>query len=302
MSPTYYVPAYDTEAIYPWWELGNVEYTPDLYAKAVSYEGERLKECLDGIRAVADVHRAKKSPATFFVVAKLAQHARKQLRDILDDPLFEIGCHSYSHADVVSIQSDDAALKREVVDAKKILEDIFQKPVSGFTTPGAYSGGLREHPKVQSALTTAGFEYVRSWGKGSLGALPAPLTQPFFYQSDNQTLLLELSLHAWHDNVLGGQPFTLVWPRELPWEYPDSPAETAEDVFNAYKPGIDFVKTNGLLTYVPCLHPWSIYRIDRRASQIAMLLEYARDQVQVARCDTVAAFARNHAEELMDSP
>ena len=107
----FYVPAYDTEAVYPWWELGGQPYAPSSYPKAVSYEGQRLQECLAGIGAVAEVHLALDVPATFFVVAKLLETARSELVEILDQPLFDIQCHSYSHADVVRISEDEASLQ-----------------------------------------------------------------------------------------------------------------------------------------------------------------------------------------------
>ena len=52
----FYVAGYDTEAIYPWWEIGDTPYSATTYQQMVSYEGARLDECLDGVRAVAEVH------------------------------------------------------------------------------------------------------------------------------------------------------------------------------------------------------------------------------------------------------
>jgi peptidoglycan/xylan/chitin deacetylase (PgdA/CDA1 family) len=90
----YYLAAYDVEAIYPWWELGDQKYSADLYQQSISYSGKRLKECLDGISAVADVHRQKNLPATFFLVGQLVEHAASELRAILDDDLFDLQSHS----------------------------------------------------------------------------------------------------------------------------------------------------------------------------------------------------------------
>jgi hypothetical protein len=38
------------------------------------------------------------------------------------------------------------------------------------------------------------------------------------------------------------------------------------------------------LTYVPCFHPWSIYRMDRQALQIDLLLTHARQHMEVVSC------------------
>lgn len=78
---TFYVAAYDTEAVYPWWVPA------DGYHQAVRYEGARLDECLDGVRAVAEVHLRHNAPASFFIVARLAEAAGPRLREILDHDL-----------------------------------------------------------------------------------------------------------------------------------------------------------------------------------------------------------------------
>lgn len=76
----YYIAAYDVEAIYPWWELGDQKYSADLYQQSVSYIGKHLKECLDGIASVAEIHKSKNLPATFFLVVKLVENAAAELR------------------------------------------------------------------------------------------------------------------------------------------------------------------------------------------------------------------------------
>jgi hypothetical protein len=77
----FYVSGYDTEAIYPWWEFeSGLSARPRTYAERVSYEGERLKECIDGVRAVAEVHLRHKAPASFRTAEQidlLLAHARR---------------------------------------------------------------------------------------------------------------------------------------------------------------------------------------------------------------------------------
>ena len=87
---TCYVAGYDTDAIYPWWEIGDRPYSASIYREMVSYEGARLDECLDGVRAVAEVHLRYQAPATFFIVAQLAEVAGARLREILDHELFDL--------------------------------------------------------------------------------------------------------------------------------------------------------------------------------------------------------------------
>ena len=71
----------------------------------VSYEGARLDERLDGVRAVAEVHLRHRAPATFFIVAELAVAAGTRLREILDHDLFDLQSHSFTHDHMVAIRA-----------------------------------------------------------------------------------------------------------------------------------------------------------------------------------------------------
>ena len=298
----YYMPSYDTEAIFPWWELGGRKYSAQLYQAVVSYEGERLHECLDGIRAVAAVHLRLDLPGTFFLVARLLESARSEIREILGSPLFDVQCHSYTHANLAEAVSDKSVLRHELADSKHLIEDTFGRPVIGLTTPGGFSQGLIGQPSVLEMVWEAGYKYLRSVGLGPFDSVPAPLTQPFWYTPDGFPGLLELALHAWHDNHLTGQPGVSHWPPVLPWGYPARVASTAEEAYDAYAPGIDYIAENGLVTYVPCLHPWSIYRLERRARHVELLLEHARKRVKIATCTSVYETIRDHRALASEGP
>jgi hypothetical protein len=60
----FYVAAYDTEAIYAWWE----DRPPAArgYDDIVRYDKEGLDVFLAGVRAVADVHLESETPATLY--------------------------------------------------------------------------------------------------------------------------------------------------------------------------------------------------------------------------------------------
>ena len=280
----FYLASYDTEAIYPWWQLGSVPYSAQLYRDSVRYEGEQKKECLDGIRAVAEVHGRLGIPATFFLVGELVEHAGAELRSILDGPLFDKQCHSYSHENLVQIVDDKKALRREIVDSKRLIEDTFGSEVSGFTTPGSFTDGLVGCPRQLELLQEAGYRYIRSVGKGPFDTSPAPLTQPFWYTEDGFPKLLELGLHGWHDNILSGQPFVTYWPPIFPWGYPSKMPRNAWEMYAVWAPAITHVKDQGLLTLVPCIHPWSVYRVDRKALHVELMLTHARSQLDCVSC------------------
>ena len=61
----------------------------------------------------------------------------------------------------------------------------------------------------------------------------------------------------------------------------------AQGVYEAYAPGIDYCAQQGLLYYLPIFHPWSIYRIDKQAAQIALLLDHARQKMAMRSCSQI---------------
>ena len=249
-----------------------------------------MREFLAGARAVAEVHLKHEAPATFFIVAKLLEHA-PELRDILDHPGFDIECHTFTHEDLIAIGDDEKALRYELVDSKKLIEDTFGRPVAGLTTPGSFTRGLLGQSLTLEIMWEAGYRYVRSIGKGPFDTVPAPLTQPFWYSQEGYPEFLEIPIHAWHDNVLTGQPFPAYWPPVIPWGLPSKAAENAREAYDAYAPGIDYAAKEDLLCYTPGFHPWSIYRLDRNASHIDMLLARAGSVMTVASCIQLYRYA-----------
>ncbi len=274
---SFYVAAYDTEAVYPWWE----DRPPGF-----DYAPSRIQEFLAGVQAVVDVHLAREVPATFFLVAKMLELAGPTLRTLLDHPLFEIQCHTFTHPDLIELdrRGGVAALRHELADARKLIEDTFDRPVIGLTAPGGYTHGFAGHDRILALVWEAGYRYVRSVGAGPDGTVPAPLNRPFWYTRDGFPELLEMPSHAWHDNILTGQPARAHWPPILPWGYPRTMPTDARGVYEAYAPGIDYCTTREMLYYMPVFHPWSIYRVDRQAGQIALLLDHARQQMDMASC------------------
>lgn len=282
-----YVAGYDVEAVYAWWDSEHTEHTGDNYDDVVSYEGDRLTECLAGVRAVAEVHLERDAPATFFIVSRLLDAARSELVEILDHPIFDIASHSYTHPDIKNFLHDDHRLRHEIVDSKSAIEDAFGRQVIGFTTPGGYEDGYIGVPRILEIFQEAGYRYLRSVGCGPHYSMPAPLHQPFWYDAEGCAYLLEIPTHAWHDNVLTGQHGLVSWPPILPWDYPTEMPTDARGVYEAYAPGIDHTARAGLVAYVPTFHPWSIYRVDKRASHIGMLLDHAAGVLDIHSCGQV---------------
>ena len=114
---SFYVAAYDTEAIYAWWECRS---STGGYESIVRYDKEGLAVFLAGVEAVAAVHLASNTPATFFIVAKLLDYVGVELRSILDHPNFDLQCHSYTHKDLIGIAGDEVVFSANLSMPKSV--------------------------------------------------------------------------------------------------------------------------------------------------------------------------------------
>lgn len=76
-----------------------------------------------------------------------------QIKEIDNDPLFTIGCHSLTHANLAEIIPDEA--KEEILNSKKILENICDRTIDEFAFPfGTYTDRSVEYCK------SLGFEKI----------------------------------------------------------------------------------------------------------------------------------------------
>ena len=53
--------------------------------------------CLAACRKIVEVHKRFEMPATFFMLGRTLDANPAEYSDLLDDPLFEIATHTYSH-------------------------------------------------------------------------------------------------------------------------------------------------------------------------------------------------------------
>lgn len=103
--------------------------------------------CETDLIAAAPILKQNGFNATFYITAGFLNRSgfmtSSQLRE-LHALGFEIGCHSMTHAYLDDL--DDAGLHREIIDAKKMLEDIIGAKVDHFSCPGGRYG--RRTPEV----------------------------------------------------------------------------------------------------------------------------------------------------------
>ena len=118
-------------------------------------------------------------PVTAFCVAKIAEKYPKIMKKFAENPLFEIGSHSYSHQQIIG--KSDAVYTKELEKSKNVLEDLTDKKVIGFRAP-------REEidKKMIQYLEKEGYHYIFFKGENIL--------MPYFYNS-----ILIIPRHATDD-------------------------------------------------------------------------------------------------------
>ncbi len=72
--------------------------------------------------AIVDRLRTLKVPATFFMGGRWAQSHQERAMQLLADPLFEVGDHTYDHADLA--HADSAKISAEIARTEAVLSDL----------------------------------------------------------------------------------------------------------------------------------------------------------------------------------
>jgi peptidoglycan/xylan/chitin deacetylase (PgdA/CDA1 family) len=256
---TLYVAAYDTEA-------------PD---------------CLTACRGIVEVHRRHDMPATFFITGKVLEADRDEYRALLDDPLFEVASHTYSHKllrdhPLCGPAASPEEVIEELSEGRRWVEQVFERPCLGIRPACGFDDGLRGAVGVLEAVAGAGFRYVSSltWGRDC--SLPAPLAQPFRYSDDGFPELWELPGHGWQENLLkdnnewGPRRLTL-WPPEMPEAIPSDFVRTPEEEFTVHRVFLDRAAEQSL-TFVSLIwHPWSLGRFDPDMKMLELTFQHVRD-------------------------
>jgi len=253
------------------------------YIAAYDTESPR---CLAACRKIIEVHNRFGMPATFFITGKTLEANTDEYRRLLDNPLFEIATHTYSHRMLrdhpicgPSISYEDK--KKEIFEGKAVVERVFNRPCLGIRPGCSFDNALKGAVDVLGLIREAGLKYVSSLAWGPDYSLPALLVDPFSYEADGYSDLWELPAHGWHENLLknnnkmGPKRLTL-WPPEMPEAIPEKFIATPQEEFNINKIFIDqAVKTNK--TFVSLIwHPWSLHSFDPDMKMLEMTFAYVR--------------------------
>jgi len=169
-----------------------------------------VPSCLEACRRIVEVHRRNAMPATFFIVGKVLEETPDEFRRLLDDPLFEVASHGWSHRvlrdhPVCGPAPAPDEIREEIQRGVESVERVFGRRCRGFRTACGFADGLRGAPEALALLARAGIRYVSSvlWGEDY--SLPAPVTQAFAYAAEGYPELREIPAHGWHENLLKGK-------------------------------------------------------------------------------------------------
>lgn len=228
--------------------------------------------CVDGVRALVAIHRRLQIPATFFLVGLVLEHNRAELRDLLSDPLFEVGSHTYSHCHLE--KEPEATVRDELQRTSDLIAEVFGAPPQGLRTPGGTENGYRDDAVRLGLFAEFGLQVVSAQGWGPGYTMPAPVIAPYTYADEGFPQLLEVPMHGWHENLL-----TKVHPWQSPSQtlHADAPADIAAWCA-PFLADMDAVTRDGLPYYGPTMHPWSLRRFDPECRQVETLLTTARER------------------------
>jgi len=255
---TSYLPVYDVE-----------------YMRDVEYS-------LRALESVVKVHRRMEAPATFCLIGKLLGEAGPRYAELLRDEMFDVHSHTYTHMQLKRTSDSEPPVdleqaRDEIQRTAALLEQHLGVAKPGLRTPGGFYRGLRGAPEVLALLAELGVPFVSSDARGPMETVPAPLTEPYWYDEDGFPNMLELPAHDWHENVLKGHNLVPChWPPVLPWGYPSLPPKTPQEEFEVYRKSLHGVLELGMTYYSPPMHPWSVYRFNAEARTVELILEEVR--------------------------
>ena len=126
-----------------------VRQTSETLAKGLRLSWDR------SLPRLIDFLEKRKVSATFFIVAEDARRNPSWVRSLIKAG-HEIASHSLTHPKQLSSLSK-TEIRREIVESKKILEDVSQRPVLGFRTPG-----YKLSHTIFETLEEAGYVYDAS--------------------------------------------------------------------------------------------------------------------------------------------
>jgi hypothetical protein len=238
--------------------------------------GAEVPSCLKACERIVEMHRKQEANG---------------YRDLLDDPLFEIASHTWSHRMLrdqpfCGKATTPEGIREELIRGKSSIEDVFQRECVGFRSGCGFVNGLRGAPEVLAVVQEAGYRYASTQLWGPDYSLPAPLAQAYTYEEDGYPNIIEFPGHGWQENLLKGSNRIigmeslrlLYFPPLFPPEViPDHFVQTAREEFEVNNKYFMERAAREGLEYVSLIwHPWSLGLFDPEMEMLDLTFSHAK--------------------------
>jgi len=247
-----------------------------------AYDTENIDLCLPAVERLVALHRRLEIPATFFVVGRLLEKHGRRYRELLDDELFDVQSHSYSHQILKDSRPHGPGVSLEEMEievgrGKALVEEVFERECIGLRPGCGFENGFCGVPDRLEIIRRHGIKFVSADLRGTLDTIPNDMQQPYRYEADGYGDIWEIPGHGWHDNVLKSWTGHITaFPPVYDFAMPPGPARTVVECFAQEGRWLEHAVETGL-DYVSLVqHPWSVMRFDDQMGPIELLLIRAR--------------------------
>lgn len=246
-----------------------------------AYDTESLDGCLPAVEQLVALHRRYEIPATFFIVGTLLERDGKRYRELLDDPLFDVQTHSWSHQMLRDSPQHGPAVpldqvEFEIAEGKRRVEDVLERQCLGMRPGCGFEDGFAGAPQVLALLRKHGIKFVSADLRGPLGSIPNDMAQAYRYEADGYEDIWEIPGHGWHDNVLKWGALTTWFPPLYDFALPTRLPKTVVEVFAQEGRWLEHAVETELPFVSLVQHPWSIAKMDAGMAPTELLLVRAR--------------------------
>ncbi len=247
-----------------------------------AYDTENPDRAAEAVERLVGLHRRYDVPATFFIVGRLLERDGARYRAMLDDPLFDVQTHTYSHKMLKDSRPHGPSVSLEeveveIAEGKRLVEETFERECIGLRPGCGFENGFQGAPERLAILRRHGLRFVSADLRGPLDSIPNNMQQAYTYEADGFSDLWEIPGHGWHDNVLKGWTghityvapvYDFALPPRTPRTVVENFAQEGRWLEHAVETGLEYVSL--------VQHPWSIMHFDGGMASIELLLVRAR--------------------------
>ncbi|MFX0098812.1 MAG: polysaccharide deacetylase family protein [Candidatus Hodarchaeota archaeon] len=251
-------------------------------------ESDQSRTTRHFLKEMQRIHEDRGAPCSLFIKGRTLEKNVEQFKNLLDNDLFDMQQHTYSHlifkhipviidGKLQPVGEDEPLFKiqEEIERTQELFKNLLSLDVKGLTTPYAFYKGLSDRPDILKVLHDAGIRFIRSYARNEKSYNPVPLdVQPFFYEEQGFPDMLECPIQGWQD---------CIWRDRFGWN-----ANWEKQVFMY----IDHIVENDLY-YGLAQHDWSSIKADKRMERTAAMLDYALEkEVQIIHYKDLYALKR----------